>query len=169
VLSPNDVLQIVNYLNSRGQHALTGEYRERPRLDIDGDGAILPLDVLRLVNLINLMSLGDPGDDPSGGGGEGEAGSWWAMPATIEPRDAETGSADKVGESLPGRNRSAQSGQPNAAVWHLFQADDNRWLTAMSESEEETAELLTVLARHRTAQPDHSPLDRVFGEVIGDR
>ena len=172
VLTALDVLAIVNHLNSSGQRVLTGEYHERPRLDIDGDGSILPLDVLRLITLINQLPLGAPANDPSSSGGEGEAGPWLAMPAAIEPWDADTGSADSVDEALPDRNRSTASGQPNAAVQHLFQADDHRWLTAMSESEDETAELLNVLARHRTAKSDHWLLDRVFegledGETVG--
>jgi hypothetical protein len=159
-LSGNDVLGIVNYLNSQARRVLTGEYHERPRLDIDGDGSILPLDALRLIHLINLMSGDAAGDPNHGGGAEGEAGSWLAMPAAVERWDAGTNRDGRTGEDRLVWACKPVSNPPDAAERFWSRADDDRWLSA--ESEDETVELLNVLAQHRTAQQDHSPLDQVF-------
>lgn len=68
-VSPIDVLQVVNYLNTPGNPPAlslpaTGA---PPYLDVNGDGFVTPVDVLMIVNYLNGLSSG---------GGEGEGFAW---------------------------------------------------------------------------------------------
>lgn len=60
VVSPLDVLAIVNDLNSEGMRRLGfRNSRLAPYLDVDGDGTSSPLDVLNVVNHLNSTSFAD--------------------------------------------------------------------------------------------------------------
>ena len=67
VLSPLDVLLIINYLNTPAETSKPGDGESSDfRLDVNGDGWISPLDVLMLVNHLNS------GNASAGGEGESE-------------------------------------------------------------------------------------------------
>jgi hypothetical protein len=79
-ISPIDVLQIVNRLNSSGAGALpvpSPGFAPPPFYDVNGDGNITPADALVVINAIN--------DGNTGAEGEGEAeGELFTAPANAE-------------------------------------------------------------------------------------
>jgi hypothetical protein len=72
-VDPLDALQVINHLNASGpgQLALSGPQADvqPPLLDVDGDGQVLPQDVLLVINYLNRTnnSSEGEGDETSGG------------------------------------------------------------------------------------------------------
>jgi len=58
VVDPNDVLRIINNLNSFGPHQLTNEPTP-PYYDVDGNGLVTAIDVLQVINEINSRGNGE--------------------------------------------------------------------------------------------------------------
>ena len=64
MVSPDDALAIINYLNAFGPGRAVDLGPLGPFCDVNGDGWIAPNDVVEVINYINAL----------GSGGEGEAG-----------------------------------------------------------------------------------------------
>ncbi|MFN7289179.1 MAG: dockerin type I domain-containing protein, partial [Pirellula sp.] len=53
MITPIDVLILINHINSQGSGSDSQEGEPGLRIDIDGDGHVSPIDVLILINVIN--------------------------------------------------------------------------------------------------------------------
>lgn len=102
-VTPNDVLLIVNRLNSNGPQTLSDEPTP-PYLDVNGDGLVTANDVLQVVNAIN-----------SQGDSEGEAGASFAPPP-ISP-GAGAPEAEASPQTPGGGNAPAPPGAPPADLF----------------------------------------------------
>jgi hypothetical protein len=81
-VSPIDVLQIVNYINSGlPPRPPIPPTAVPPYLDVDSDGFIGPLDVLAVINYINANLNGGRGGEGEGEGGSDLGNLWVAAPA----------------------------------------------------------------------------------------
>ena len=85
LVTPNDVLRIINDLNANGPHALSNEPTP-PYLDVDGNGLVTAIDALQVINEIN-----------SHAGSEGEAGAAFSslLPASVIPIGEAEASPDR--------------------------------------------------------------------------
>ncbi|MDZ4851810.1 MAG: dockerin type I domain-containing protein [Pirellulaceae bacterium] len=107
ILSPTDVLVVINALNRLGNAPL-----DRPPppgsptfVDVNGDRFLSPIDVLILINALNRQSRGD-GQGPDKGGGGGVDGGEGEAPATpqnlgTESKSLSSQSAVNVQASTP--------------------------------------------------------------------
>jgi hypothetical protein len=58
-VAPEDVLLLINELNSRGTRALSADAIESYFLDVDGDGFVSPSDVLQVINELNSPTVAE--------------------------------------------------------------------------------------------------------------
>ncbi len=67
LITPNDALQVINEINSRGARSLLdSNIPHQPYVDVNGDNLVTPNDILRIINYLNSNTF-------SGVGGEGES------------------------------------------------------------------------------------------------
>ncbi len=103
LITPNDALQIINEINSRGARSLLdSNIPYKPYVDVNGDNLVTPNDVLRVINYLNSHTFA------GSGGGEGEPSvvdrSADQMPSVVDR------SADQMPSSL-----NPSSNQPNSS------------------------------------------------------
>jgi hypothetical protein len=113
-VSPIDVLQLVNYINTTGGGRLPfpSTTAAPPYLDVNGDGSVDALDVLTVINYINTRGPGGSGE--GGGEGEGSGQDAWVSAA---------GLATPPITSKSNRNESAKS-ESSATVAKTTTRDD---------------------------------------------
>lgn len=152
-VSPIDVLQLVNYVNTNGSSALPFPPASSgpPYLDVNGDGFASVLDILQVINYINSQTNG-------GGSGEGEGASddMWvsaaslAAPTVAAPQsnsqNSNTNSASAKSNTLT--SLDAYLAQTNEEVGPFMLEDEIDW-SALSASDndddkDESSKLVTL-------------------------
>lgn len=72
IISPIDVLLVINHLNMLGSGKLPAIKSGSSFLDVDGDGFVTPLDALQIINKLNIFNgTGAEGEGEIGAEGEG--------------------------------------------------------------------------------------------------
>jgi YD repeat-containing protein len=61
-VTPEDVLTVINDINSHGSRAVTTAAPAPPYLDVNGDDHVTPIDVLQIINHINAGQPNNPVD-----------------------------------------------------------------------------------------------------------
>jgi hypothetical protein len=177
-VSAADILALINHLNGRGPQQLIGQYDETPRLDIDGDGAIVAQDVLLAITLLNQLAAGPVSHapqqlGPAGQAGEGE-GESVDVPAAVEPLIAAAARAADAARAPQVHLRVAPAAQ---LAEHLATAGADAWSAAVDDRQrsailpsdspgqlqDDLLDLLSQLAIGRVQSPDESSIDGFFG------
>ena len=170
LVSPIDVLLIVNYINFNGPSTpVAGLPAPPPYRDVNGDNRIDPLDVLAVINFINARG--------NGGSGEGEmVGILEELPSFAAPlnwssdvmRDTPNLGTSMV--SVPARSLadSRSSSCPQPESWNSVSAPMSLadYLSSFG-MDDEAVEQLALSTADSLAKDDHESLDSFFAEVFG--
>ena len=140
ILTSNDVLRIINKLNTEGAGPLDESDASPPYVDVNGDFNVTSNDVLQVINELNRRS--------SGGGGEGEGAGF----ARVE---VERKGASEIGE--PGRDAEGEF-----AIWGpaLSEGIDRELAATENKSSRRIAQIPlapTALPATAVVQPPSSP------------
>lgn len=90
MVSPLDILLIINDINARGVRNLRGSGLSTPPfIDTSGDGIVSALDILRIINFLNQRAAGEAegpdagAEGPDAGAGPGSFGYWSATGGVV--------------------------------------------------------------------------------------
>lgn len=128
VVTPQDVLSLINEINRNAGGTLSPRTAEQPGLslylDPNGDGDLTPQDVLQVINRLNRESSG-PG---AAGGAEGEAGTLYAQRIEYGWLAAAEAPAPLPSGSVPAADvRSGLSTELRADGWQDAEDELARW------------------------------------------
>jgi hypothetical protein len=108
-VSPIDVLQLVNYINTTGGGRLPfpAILGSPPYLDVDGDGFVSPLDVNTVINFINTRGGAPEGE---GEGSSSSGSDMWVSAASFAAQAVEFNKSSNKA-SVAGQQATTAAGQ----------------------------------------------------------
>lgn len=142
-VSPIDVLQVINYLNSGAPNALTlPATGTPPYLDVNGDAFVTAIDVLLIVNYLNAQSAAGEGES----GGQALGDLWSGSQQTVLASDWAPG----LETLLMSQPKKSEAGTTNDAA--LLETADDVPLQPSNEAAPSLASIDSVWAEMESDQ-----------------
>jgi hypothetical protein len=143
VVSPIDVLNVINALNAGGSRALSGgggegEAASKLFLDVNADGSLSPMDALLVINFLNARGLGE-------GESQDDSVPLILSNRTVEMMQASDASAASLVE-LPSSGTAAAASDSGQDGANASSSSSGDWSTAEGEGEDASQSLEDLLA-----------------------